>query len=232
LKVALIAPDNLKCVELLGDMLFIIARNDMPKEICDFYRRTNYYKMMDNGVWETGEPIDQEAYLELAKELRVDEIILPDYLRDPKRTLEESRAFLETTSRRFKYAYVVHGYDPLEWLEYYREVPEEADVICIPVYMQKIYHCRPGLIGYLKKKGLLDPRPHHILGCDDLLELYAYPDNLIRSVDTSLPFSTAQQGISEFFVVPHKRVNLHHAEIKMERLLYRVKKLLEVAGQK
>jgi len=221
MKAALIAPNNLKYWELKGDMLFIIADPEMSKELKKFYRKSKMYKMLDNGAYETG-AVAREQLLQLAAELRVQEIVIPDKIGDPDFTRWEAYKWFSPLPRKYKYAYVPQGKDPLQWLTEYRiaRMFDWIDTICLPVWLDKVFHCRSHLVNYLVKCGQWSRRhQHHLIGLDSLFDLYSLPHNKIRSVDTSLPFSATFHKLSTMhYTISHDRVNLKNAEMD-EKLL-------------
>ena len=84
------------------DYNFVIASTCLEHE--KYY---NYYRMaasravptftiLDNGAFETGEAIDDYKYLEIAKELNPDVLIIPDVYKDPKASLARYTDFMQT----------------------------------------------------------------------------------------------------------------------------------------
>jgi len=93
-----------------------------------------------------------------------------------------------------KYAVVPQARTPMEWIDAYRMMSQwdEVDVICIPVWLQKKFGCRAAIVHKLVKESYWNfDKKHHLIGLDGLGELYCYQCGMIRSVDTSLPFSRA-----------------------------------------
>lgn len=189
MKVALIAPRKLLPLTQLGDMHFIIPAN---KSV--FFIPEVKYKMMDNGTYESGQPLPIEEFLATAHQLKVDEIVLPDVIQKRLETTQLTLIFISTVTKEFKYAAVPQGNNPLEWIECYKEFAkvDEIDVLCIPIWLQKKFGCRPAVVHkLLKDREWAFNKTHHLIGLDGYGELYNYPIELIRSVDTSLPLSRA-----------------------------------------
>jgi hypothetical protein len=182
----------------LGDMHFIVPENsDM-----DFWPQETKYKILDNGVYERGRPMKQDDFLQLARVLKVDEIVLPDVIMNRKETVKLTKEFLTTTNKEFQYAAVPQGKDPLEWIECYKDFASlpSIDVLCIPIWLQKRFGCRSAVFHKLLKDEVFSPRKeHHLIGLDGYGELLNYPYGLIRSVDTSLPFSRTAAGLDVTF---------------------------------
>lgn len=81
------------------------------------------YVIMDNGVVETGEPYNAMSILNAAMKIFPDEIVLPDWSRDAKKTREvseDAHKFIVEDyggTRVPKFMFVPHGETPGEWRE-------------------------------------------------------------------------------------------------------------------
>jgi len=126
--------------------------------------------------------------------------------------------------------------DPVEFIEAYKQMKKlNVDVIAIPIWIQKHFKSRPAVVGYLRKRKIWDEtKEHHLLGLDGFGELYAYEKGILRSVDTSLPFSLTHNGIwKSFGDVSGKRVPMDCKPFtKMQELLLKrhIGTLLEAAS--
>ena len=210
MKVALIAPRDLLEFSTRGDIHFIVP----SIASISFFRPEEKYKMLDNGTYEAGEPMRIENLFILARQMCADEIVLPDKLQNMKQTIKLTiGALFHNKPKRLKYAAVPQGKDPQEFLECYKLFAkrDEIDVLCFPVWLQKFFNVRPMVVNYLVKKKLLAQKQHHLIGLDTIGELYCYTPGLIRSVDTSLPFSAGMQGIvlDDYETYRGTRVNLN-----------------------
>jgi len=230
MKVALIAPKNLLELSTLGDIHFVVPQN------CDisFFRKETKYKMLDNGSYETGKSLDIEALIELAKSISANEIVLPDKIRDMEQTVELTLEAISYKRRWLKLAAVPQGHNPSTFVECYRLFSkiDEIDVLCFPVWLEKAFHARPHVVHYILKKGFwAENKEHHLIGLDRLSELLCYPYGMIRSVDTSLPFSAAKKTfyLSTLGVFSGKRVNLSGDNVDLSCLKFNVKKLKGIA---
>ena len=233
MQVALIAPKNLLELTRLGDMHFIVPQNADEQ----FFRKETMYKMLDNGTYETGHPIALANLLTLAGDLKVDEIVLPDVMLDKLETV--SLVAHATTVRKpkgLKYAAVPQGKNPKEFIDCYKQFAKfpEIDVLCFPIWLQKLYNARFKVVNYLLKRKLLAHKKHHLIGLDSIGELYSYPKGVIRSLDTSLPFSAGMErkALSDFDTFQGPRINLKFAKFGSEHLDYfkwNIGKLLEAA---
>lgn len=231
IKVALIAPRNLLDYTRLGGMHFIVPRNADKR----FFRYESMYKMLDNGTYELGEPMDIEDLLALANDLQANEIVLPDVMRNRKWTSSLTmHAVRSIKPVGMKFAAVPQGTTPADFVECYRDFAKvpEIDVLCFPIWLEKEFSARPQVVHYLLRKGYwAEDKEHHLIGLDSLSELYLY-GGVIRSVDTSLPFSAAQQQIKlpTFGRYTGPRVNLDNAIIHPELVRFNIRKLLEAAS--
>jgi len=216
----------------LGDFHFILP--DVRGTVIEqYYRASEKWKMLDNGTYETGQPLDAEEYVAYAKFLQADEVVAPDIIYDRKKTFELTKHFVESySSRKFAIAAVPQARSPSEWIEAYTEMVKlPVDVICIPIHLQKRFGCRPLLVKKLREKGLWNNTlQHHLLGLDNFSELKMYPPGTIRSVDTSLPFTLAYHGLSSTDT-PKSRVPVDATfDQKMcERLQDLIMELLNIA---
>ena len=233
-KVALIAPKNLLEYTRLGDIHFIIPMNVQAS----FFLREKKYKMLDNGTYETGQPKDIEDLIKMAHCLNADEIVLPDIMRNRKMTTSLTmHAVRSIKPKGMKFAAVPQGADPADFIQCYRDFAKvpEIDVLCFPIWLQKAFNARPMVVNKLVKRKWLADKEHHLIGLDSPSELYCYTYGLIRSVDTSLPFSAGaiQYAMRDFDTFRGDRVNLegsftfnstHHDYIK-----WNIRILLEAA---
>ena len=204
MKVCLIPPDN--HLEMFADMDFILVQRYNNDVYRHFYEQSLRYKIMDNGAYESpdGLPADSETLIRVGEELQVNELIVPDVIRDYRRTLDVMREFFETTTKSerngFKLMAVPQAETPMGWAACYHEILNmfpEVKVIGIPIWLEKFFRMRVQTVSYLIKRGTFSTNhEHHLLGLDYYGELWGYPRGFIRSVDTSLPFSL---GIDELY---------------------------------
>jgi len=196
--------------------------------------------MLDNGCYEYGYPLPYDDLIALAREVKADEIVAPDFFRQREATFEATKEFLETVDPKklgFNVCVVPQAKSPLEWIEAYKDMVKlEIDVVSLPIWLHKYYKARPSVFGYLLKKGLFDEtKEWHLLGLDGIGELYAYPKDVIRSVDTSLPFSLANANVWEtcFGNSKHQRIAMDRerfAPMQEKLLMKHIKELKEAAS--
>jgi len=220
MRLALIPPTP--HIEMQADMDFILIQRTVERTYREHYQRSLNYKIMDNGVYENPQNIPENPrnIIRVAQELDVDEIILPDVIRSLRHTMIRIKEFFEQTTQGerngFKLMAVPQGETPSEWTACYSNIIEEypeIKVIGIPVWLEKVFRMRPIVVHYLLRKGYWSySHEHHLLGLDYYGELWAYPPGIIRSVDTSLPFSRAiaeQNLFGNCAIAPpddHKRI--------------------------
>jgi len=231
MNVALIAPKDMLFWTSLGDMAFIVPSN--VRLDFDF---GNMYKMLDNGTYESGKPQNTDEFVTLANKLQVDEIVLPDFIQRKDQTLMSAEEFITTVRKQWRYAGVPQGNDPLQWIECYEIMAEnpDIDVLCIPIWLQKKFGCRPAVVHkLLKDNKWCFSKEHHLIGLDGYGELMCFPKSLIRSVDTSLPFSRANANLEITFEDSKvSRISLDKPKFEIDGnyLLNRnITKLLEIA---
>ena len=203
-KVAIIAPIHHLSFSQRGDMHFIVTAHLEFEEARKFFESETKYKMLDNGSYEFGIPLEGEELIELAKSIKADEIVVPDYFMDRKRTLRAAAEFLDRFgSEKFSFCIVPQATCPEEFIYAFKQIMNDrrfgaARVIAFPIWLQKRFRCRPIVVSYLLRRGIMDmSRHYHLLGLDGIGELFAYPQGLIRSVDTSLPFSLTYNKVLE-----------------------------------
>ena len=194
MKIALIAPSGLSQYTTLGDMHFIVPGYSSKK----FYATETKFKMLDNGAWEYGEAVSADILMDWAKVCRVHEIVLPDVLMNKTQTLLRTGDFLTTITdkqkRYYSWAFVPQGKDPEEWIEAYKLASKtewKIDTLCLPKWLESMYHARAKVIAYLKGRELWDYRPHHLFGLESLSEFFNLDPEGIRSIDSAKPITYA-----------------------------------------
>jgi len=210
MKVCLIPPDCMLHKKM--DMDFILAHRVMQsRRYRTHYSQQNTFKILDNGIYE-GEMMDVEDVLDMAGEMLVDEVILPDWIM--KRTHKQYYVdLIASLPKHLGYMVVPQGRDPAEWKDAYLDLCDLEGIssIGIPIWLNKEFgNARPQVMHYMFRRGELNMvRDHHLLGLDSYWELIMYPPGLIRSVDTSMPFSMAYSNeySTRFYDPPeHHRV--------------------------
>jgi hypothetical protein len=206
----MIPPDS--WLHVKTDMHFVLAQRCLQSDVYkDFYAQEDKFKILDHGIYES-DMMDFDDTLKIADEISAHEIILPDEIR-VNHDKEFYEDLLSTLPRNYKYMVVPQADDPYNWCMAYNDLKSlEVDTIGIPIWLHKDFRARSTVVNYLFKQGLMDmSKEHHLLGLDNYWELIEYPSGVIRSVDTSLPFSMAWSNEqSKMFEEPaeHKRVDV------------------------
>lgn len=206
-----IAPLHHLDLTKLGDMHFIIANWALEyPEYADFYRREKLFKIMDNGAFEEGKPLDDEKILEAAKIVKADEVVVPDQPDDPEYSLELTKDFFTVLSKdeikQYRWQVVPHGKTISEYilnlttLAMRCEFTDTIGLSILDLYKWN-YRLRPLLMDTILQ---LVPASIqlHLLGLDEFIEVWSYSlqtKKRLRSVDTSLPITLASrlQSLSE-----------------------------------
>lgn len=211
-----IAPKSELLLSRYGGAHFIIPQNASIE-----YRYMMKFKMLDNGAYES-KAIPFPDLLSLASKMNVHEIVIPDVMRDAKKTIENAMELTDDVPSRFRVAIVPQGKDIPEFFDCLKELIARVkfDTLCFPKWLGLR---RPLVVNYLRKKGLLKGIDRiHLLGLDSVCELFGYhydSISLIRSVDTSKPFTYAWHDklLSVFGDQHYDRVPMDTPEFSSER---------------
>jgi len=211
------------------DYEFILAHVVQYAPYRDFYKSTHdahpaRFSILDNGMWETGEPMDLDKYAVLMSTLSCNQVIAPDYWQDPVKTIHQSDIFLDIFS---------HESSPFKDIEVMlvaqgTQVNESVDCVGSLLRLAKIARERSGrdvvtAIGIplgiatssedtdLLIKGRVDVLSDtigliqdaqigiHLLGAANPQELSTYntidPKKVIKRVDTGAPIKAAMKGL-------------------------------------
>jgi len=182
------------------DYLFILAHHLSNKKYYDYCKNSTKYKILDNGCYELGESIPSKKLLELANEIRVDVIIIPDKLFDKKRSLQLEKEFFKLYNKsfyNFKLMKVVCGNNLNEYLNSLLEVAEDKNVDIIGLSKSRtiIAPNLTYLMNYIEdncKTSQAAFKEIHLLGLShpyELIEASNY--NKIKTCDTGLPINFA-----------------------------------------
>ena len=167
------------------------------KRYHDFYKAAKGYKILDNGAFE-GAPMEFQDLMKIARDLRVDVVVLPDYLRDYERTwkaLIQIGHISKIVQHQFKWMIVPQASSAAWHIAYNSLIglaeklfPAEQLVVGMPVWLDR----EPGI----SRRKLFDwmtnanmwrfNLPHHYLGISSLFE-FDILSNHFESADTSHP---------------------------------------------
>lgn len=212
MKLAFITPTNaLKQISSLGDIEFCLApyalRDKKYKQyFIDAKKKEGRYVILDNGVAE-GDLISNEKLVNLAVEMKVDELIIPDVIGDNKQTKIMRKKFLERyydilKSSNIKIQSVIQGNSFGEYLGEVVELDcdDRIDVIGVPFRMNYCKfnktndrkNCMFNRIMFLKFIDKVE-KPIHMLGNNLSIELTMIDNTKVRSCDSKL---MARYGLS------------------------------------
>lgn len=173
-----------------------------------FYKKEAFngaYVIMDNGVYETGQPLPIEEICKKANMIGASEIILPDYYKDGEKSLEATREAIEYARNNFqgKLMAVPQGKDLEEWLHNaILTLSLDIDVLGVPKWLSG-----EGMRARLKALQTLDHltrgREVHLLGCaENPIESQliatagkagAFPE--VRGIDSCIAYKYAEHNM-------------------------------------
>ena len=133
MKVALIIPDGMWHYSQFTDWHFI---TDPSEEAIEFYRKETRYKIIDNGVYETGCTLSVDDYMTLINNVHADEVILPDAMFNMHRTLQLMDEFAMSVDKGpRKYIGVPQGRNPQEFIQCWRKIAtlDYIDIVALPI---------------------------------------------------------------------------------------------------
>jgi len=179
------------------DFDFIIASTclEHPKYMKYYLKKEkSRLTILDNGAFETGKAIDDETYLELARKLQPDILVIPDVYKDNAATGHRAVNFLKKWE-----------HDPIEGVKLMGVLQGTTWDNLVSLY-KTIYASVCDYIGLPYATGIdryqfLKAHPEikniHILGTPTLSEIYSL--NLLPnvvSIDSSLAVKCTKEGLS------------------------------------
>jgi len=212
MRAALISP-----TEFLGDIqpfsdyhLVLTHKVIFDRAYCDFYKersKAGDFIILDNSAAEKkGRSVPLKDVVLAALLIRPKVVFLPDYLFDSDRTLDELENALRSPHLRFmyntmpdiKFAAVVQGIDPDDWLECFHILNDRnngIDFLGIPMLTSYLFGSR---YEALKKIAKRVKKTCHLLGVwkgtqlDELKKEREF--DFVMGVDTSKPVKLAVKG--------------------------------------
>lgn len=152
--------------------------------------------MLDNGAYEN-ELQSPEEMIEIANVIKPDIIVSPDRYRVMDTTIELTTAFLDEYKGNAELMVVPQGKDDNEWIKCYFEVLSELsfDWIGLPRWLEDTPLKRIGVFRKIRETLYERDIKVHLLGLPNPTELRYYrgEGDIIKSVDTSWPFTSAKQ---------------------------------------
>lgn len=175
-----------------GEVFFAIAYyvTKYP-DYAMFYKKQSSkgnFIIIDNGAYEKM-TLDSDELIKAAKEIGAKEIIAPDVIRRPILTYKQTQSFLSGLSqdekRQFSIMAVPQSESKRYWIrEYVKMVELEINTIGLPKWLVR----RDVIVKKLLRLHHFDwTKNHHLLGINNVIELYQMPKGVIRSIDTKLP---------------------------------------------
>jgi len=205
---------------------------------CDFYKERSKegdYIILDNSAAEKrGRSVPLKDVVLAALLIKPKVVILPDYLFDSARTLDELENALRSPQLRFlrrvipdiKLAAVVQGIDPADWLECFHILNDPKngmDVLGIPMLTTHLFGSRYIALQKIAKRVKKDC---HLLGfwhdvpLDEIEKEREF--DFVMGVDTSKPVKLAVQGrsLSEWTSLKKDRnfIDVRHNSVDVELL--------------
>jgi len=122
----------LKQFQQVSDFDFILAHLLKDRDYYNFYKKSNKFKILDNGACELGKSIDTDNLIKWAYDLEVDMLVAPDCLLNKNETIKLWKKFKKDyAALPFKIMAVPQGKTVLEYvkcLEYF-EKEKRVDII-------------------------------------------------------------------------------------------------------
>ena len=204
----------------------------------EFYRqrsKAGEYVILDNGAVEkNGHSVPMRDVVTAAMLIKPTVVVLPDFLFDGERTLDELESTAKSPGLRFlkrihpevKIAVVVQGIDRAEWLESFDVLNgiDGVDLLCIPKVTAQTFGTRWKALELVKRRVR---KPCHLLGSwwqatlDDVKREAAFP--FVQGIDTPKPIRLAVQGksLAQWNELEHDRSFLdrrHDEKVDLELL--------------
>lgn len=186
--------------------------------------------ILDNSVFELGEPYDQGAYIEWIIRLNPDYYVVPDKQNDLEETLDKFFSFIAIPAiKSYPRMGVVQGKTDNELTQCYDKMIPHCDIIGIPFDHPSwefggYTNGRADFIQHLHTTGRIY-KPIHLLGVHLPQEITRYRNyKFIASIDTSNPVVHGLHGIRyDRYGLPYKHpIKLHtlvDEEITLEQRL-------------
>lgn len=201
--------------DLINDYPYVLAHLLMSntkhydRDYAEFYKEkleNRDFSILDNSAFELEKPIDGDVLHALGQEYRPTHVIVPDFLRDIKSTIESFNEYSEKyKDRNYDLIGVLQGKSIQENIIccdlYLNQVKYKPSIIAIPFDCESNYDVtsRVRLIDELcETLGDQIIGKFHLLGLLNPLEYKLYSEKskkAIFSVDTSCPIITGWSGI-------------------------------------
>lgn len=208
-----IPPKKQQEIALKGDRLFCLAHFVLKGDIkyIQFFKDNSgkCFITLDSGVAE-GYRVPVNQFMECAKKINATEIICPDELYEPDKTLALTKEFLsqisEEDKKRFKFMMVPQAKNIQDYVRCLKELQAMPECSCIGISKfdapklfghlddkHIVFQSRVRLMDYLVENKILT-KPVHLLGYDCPLEFQYYMFKrytFIRSCDSACAIQLA-----------------------------------------
>ena len=195
--------------QVLQDPIYAEHYRDLSMKLRVRTKRLQGTVIMDNSLWELGNPMTIEDLQKACEVVRPTELIVPDAFRDGPKTVELLTKFLDAIGTVLdglpwrRNLAVAHGKDREEWLECFDTLNEHAYVhtVGLPKVLDDIWTPggRVGCLMFLEASRRIHTDAHkeyHCLGLwDDPIEVLLLSRfSWLRSLDTALPIHAGLQA--------------------------------------
>ena len=205
MKIAHITTANaLNEISILGDIEYCLA------PLCKILQYKNYfieqiknnrYVIMDDSIAENGGTLTTDEIINLAIEMNISELVIPDVIGDFEKTNVKRKELLDKYYVKLKYQNiklmgVVQGNTFQEYFDMFKELENDGriDTIGIPfrikfyntdVKYKDFYHAiqRLSFLYIIKDISI---KPIHCLGCNNVYEILQLNKTNIRSMDSKI----------------------------------------------
>lgn len=211
-KLALIPPNDLLEYTELTDFQLMLPQMMEDEQYRYVYTQhcadPNMYVILDNGEAE-GQPMPQAELLDMALQYKVNELVLPDVIRNSEATERLSNEMISRirnmngAARNLRLMYVIQGRDMAEFVISLGWALANEDVYSIGIPRHAIETCDKTWVRFELAELVHDqqrfgnePKPIHLLGGSPMVPTELRDTNwkklkLVRSTDTSSPFNYA-----------------------------------------
>lgn len=217
MKYAHIVPNQLnEKVDKINEMHLLLIHWAMEnREYCEFYKKSNIYKMLDNSFYELKRAMPTEELIKWAIELNVDEVVAPDQMFNYKKNKQLIDEFLyefnkskkvaqyrQLTGKILKVQAVVCGQTEEEIKQSFIDLLNNQHIHVVS--FSRRGQCFPNECNddarfrmvkwandYMKQVKIF--KPIHLLGANGISDYYRKWPECVRSID-SKQFATAALG--------------------------------------
>lgn len=202
-KIAEIVP--LQCIELTANNQYhmcLAQVADQSDAYAYFFKRMSQegkYVLLDNGAAE-GDHVDEKTMEKILEYVQPSEIVLPDTLKDAKKTISDSSAYFRKycTRRNIKMMVVPQGKTFSEWCDCAKALMNEIRVttVGVPKHLPitaKDPWARVKACSFLKNYDV----EVHLLGCNEnpvVIDMCRRTNNKVRGCDSAFAYLASLEG--------------------------------------